>query len=108
MKLFVRRGIKASYFKSLGGKKMNAKSLLIAGAVATLLVTGAVNARADQSAGADQVKCVGVNSCKGQSSCKSAQNDCKGKNGCKGQGFVPMSAQECKDKGGTVGPSDSK
>jgi len=87
---------------------MNGKSLLIASAVAMMFVTGAVNARADQSAGADQVKCVGVNSCKGQSACKSAQNDCKGHNACKGQGFVPMSAQECKDKGGTVAPSDGK
>ena len=46
---------------------MNAKNMLIASAVAMLFVTGAVNARADQSAGSDQVKCVGVNSCKGQS-----------------------------------------
>jgi len=43
---------------------MNAKSLLIASAVAMIFVTGAVNARADQSAGTDQVKCVGVNSCR--------------------------------------------
>ncbi len=68
---------------------MNGKSLLIASAVAMLFVTGAVNARADQSAGADQVKCVGVNS-------------------CKGQGFVETSAQECKDKGGAVSSPDSK
>jgi uncharacterized membrane protein len=87
---------------------MNAKNMLIASAVAILLVTGAVNARADQSAGSDQVKCVGVNSCKGHGSCKSVQNDCKGKNACKGQGFVEMSAQECKDKGGTPAPSDGK
>src|SRR5271156_415414 len=93
---------------SLGGEKMNAKSLLIASAVAMLFVTGAVNARAQQSAGTDQVKCVGVNSCKGQGSCKSVQNDCKGKNACKGQSFVQMSAQDCKDKGGTVASPDSK
>ena len=87
---------------------MNGKSLLIASAVAMLFVTGAVNARADQAMGTDQVKCVGVNSCKGQGSCKSVQNDCKGHNACKGQGFVPMSTQDCKDKGGTVAPSDAK
>ncbi len=46
---------------------MNAKSLLVASAVAMLFVTGAVNARADQSARTDQVKCVGANSCKGKS-----------------------------------------
>jgi hypothetical protein len=86
---------------------MNGKSLLIASAVAMMFVTGALNARADQSAGADQVKCVGVNSCKGQSACKSAQNDCKGKNACKGQGFLKTSEQECKDKGGTIASADS-
>jgi len=87
---------------------MNAKNALIASAVAMLLVTGAVNARAQDSSGTDQVKCVGVNSCKGHSSCKSAQNDCKGKNACKGQGFVQTSTQDCKDKGGTVAAPDSK
>jgi len=87
---------------------MNAKSVLIATAVAMLFVTGAVNARAQQSAGTDQVKCVGANSCKGQSSCKSARNDCKGKNACKGQGFVQTSTQDCKDKDGTVAAPDSK
>ena len=87
---------------------MNAKSLLIASAVAMLFVTGAVNARAQDSSGTDQVKCVGANSCKGHSSRKSAQNDCKGKNACKGQGFVQTSAQDCKDKGGTVAPPDGK
>ena len=87
---------------------MNAKNMLIASAVAMLFVTGAVNARADQSAGSDQVKCVGVNSCKGQSACKSAQNDCKGQNGCKGQGFLTMSSQACKDKGGTIASAEGK
>jgi hypothetical protein len=108
VKLFLRHGIKAPYPNSSGEEQMNAKNMLIASAVAMLFVTGAVNARADQSAGADQVKCVGVNSCKGQSACKSAQNDCKGKNACKGQGFVETSAQECKDKGGAVASADSK
>jgi hypothetical protein len=87
---------------------MNSKNALIASAVAMLLVTGVVGARAQEGMGTDQVKCVGANSCKGQSSCKSAQNDCKGKNACKGQGFVKTTAQDCKDKGGTPAPSDGK
>ena len=87
---------------------MNAKNALIASAVAMLLVTGVVSARAQEGAGADQVKCLGANGCKGQSSCKSAQNDCKGKNACKGQGFVKTTAQDCKDKDGTPAPSDGK
>ena len=77
---------------------MSARNMLIASAVAMLFVTGAVNARADQSMGAEQVKCVGANSCKGQSACKSAQNDCKGK------GFLlTKSKSACEAKGGTVG-----
>ncbi len=87
---------------------MKAKNVLVASAVALLFVTGAVSARADQSAGTDQVKCIGGNSCKGKSACKSAQNDCKGKNACKGQGFIQTSAQDCKDKGGTAASTDNK
>ena len=69
---------------------MNAKSLVIAGAAALLLINGAVSARADESAGAAQVKCVGVNS-------------------CKGQGMEKMSsAKDCTDKGGTVQPDAKK
>lgn len=82
---------------------MNAKSLVVAGAAALLIVTGAVAARADESAGSAQVKCMGINSCKGQGACASAKNDCKGTNSCKGQGWVQVSsAQECTSKGGTV------
>ncbi len=82
---------------------MNAKSILVAGAAALLIVSGTVAARADESAGSAQVKCMGVNSCKGQGACASAKNDCKGHNACKGQGWTQMSsAQECTSKGGTV------
>jgi hypothetical protein len=88
---------------------MNAKSFVIAGAAALLLVSGAVTARADESAGSAQVKCMGVNSCKGQGACATAHNDCKGKNGCKGQGIEKMSsAKDCTDKGGTVAPEAKK
>jgi uncharacterized membrane protein len=82
---------------------MNAKSLMIAGAAALLLVSGAVTARADQSATSGQVKCLGANSCKGQGACATANNGCQGQNACKGQGFVMASnAQECTSKGGKV------
>lgn len=81
---------------------MKTKNLLIATAAAALFITGAVNARADQSAGSgDTVKCLGINSCKGQGSCKTVHNACKGQNACKGEGSLNVSAQDCKDKGGT-------
>lgn len=88
---------------------MNAKSFVVAGAAALLIISGAVIARADDSAGAAQVKCMGVNACKGQGACATAKNDCKGKNGCKGQGMMHMSsAKDCTDKGGTVIPEAKK
>ena len=88
---------------------MNAKSFIVAGAAALLIVSGAITARADESAGSATVKCVGVNSCKGQGACASAKNDCKGKNACKGQGWTQMnSSKDCTDKGGTVLTAPSK
>jgi hypothetical protein len=88
---------------------MNAKAFVVAGAAALLIVSGVVTARADESAGSAQVKCMGVNSCKGQGSCATAKNDCKGKNGCKGQGMTKMSsAKDCTDKGGKVMPEKMK
>jgi len=81
---------------------MNPKAFVVAGAAALLIISGAIVARADDSAGA-KVQCLGVNSCKGQGACATAKNDCKGKNGCKGQGMVKMSsAKDCTDKGGKV------
>ncbi len=83
---------------------MNPKNILIAGAAAALFLSGAVVAQADQKAGADQVRCAGVNACKGQGGCATAHNACKGQNGCKGEGITMMSADDCKTKGGTVAP----
>ena len=87
---------------------MNGKSILIASAAAALFLSGAVPARGEQKAGADEVRCAGINACKGQGSCASAHNECKGKNGCKGQGIVKASAADCKSKGGTVAPEPKK
>jgi len=50
-----------------------------------------------------EVKCAGINSCKGQSACKTASSSCKGLNSCKGQGWLPAaSAEECAAQGGSV------
>ena len=71
---------------------MKPKNILIASAAAALFLSGAVAAQADDKAGANQVRCAGVNACKGQ-------------NGCKGEGVMMMSADDCKAKGGTVAPA---
>ena len=83
---------------------MNVRNILIASAAATLVLTGAIAARADEKMGGDQVHCMGVNACKGQGACASASNECKGHNSCKGKGMTKMSAADCKAKGGTVAP----
>jgi uncharacterized membrane protein len=81
---------------------MNAKSFLIATAAATLFLSGAVTARADEKAGGDQVVCDGINACKGQGSCAGAGHACAGKNACKGQGHTKTSAADCTTKGGKI------
>ena len=72
------------------------KGMVIASAAASLLLSGAVVARAADKAGGE-VHCSGVNACKGQGACASAQNSCKGK------GFVNVSgADECTKAGGKI------
>lgn len=83
---------------------MSSKGMLIAGAVATLFLSGAVVAQAEEKAGGDMIKCSGVNACKGQSACAggSGGNSCHGANSCKGKGVSEMSAADCTAKGGKV------
>jgi hypothetical protein len=87
---------------------MNARSILVASAAATLFLTGAAVARAEDKMGGEQVHCAGINACKGQGACAGAHNGCAGQNGCKGQGVTKTSAAECKAKGGTVVPEKKK
>ena len=84
------------------------KGILIASAAATLVLGGAVLARADQKTGGDMVHCSGVNSCKGQGECAGGGHGCAGKNGCKGQGWVELSKDDCAKKGGKVVEGDKK
>jgi len=44
---------------------MKGKNFVVASAAALFLVSGAIAARADESAGANKVSYFGVNSCKG-------------------------------------------
>ena len=80
---------------------------VLATAAAALFVSGCASTNQSQSsanAGAQtaQVKCTGVNACKGRSSCKTSSSSCKGQNACKGQGFVLMDADTCGHVGGKV------
>jgi uncharacterized membrane protein len=57
---------------------------------------------AGSTSGEAEVKCYGVNKCKGHNDCKTATNACKGHASCKGQGFIKMSQQACEEIGGSV------
>jgi uncharacterized membrane protein len=89
---------------------MNAfgKGVMIAGAVATLVASGTLTARAADTAGGEKVRCAGINACKGQGACNGAGHGCAGQNACKGQGWVETSAKECADKGGKVVTEEKK
>ncbi len=79
------------------------KGIMVASAVASLVLSGAVVAKAGETKGAEAVHCAGINACKGQGSCAGAENACKAQNACKGQGWVETSnAEECKEKDGEV------
>ncbi len=81
-------------------KKLSGVAL--AAAAASLLLSGAVSAEDAAGKTTDaNIKCAGINSCKGQTACKSASNECKGKNSCKGKGFLAVSKEDCVAKKGT-------
>ena len=83
--------------------KSTLKGALIATAVAGLFAANATIAADTGKSEAKEVKCAGINSCKGKGECGGAGHDCGGKNGCKGQGWQKAaSAKECTDKGGKV------
>ena len=77
--------------------------LSLATAAAALFSAAVVPAVHAADAGSTQVKCMGINACKGQSKCKTAENACAGQNSCKGHGWLlSPSASECAAKGGKV------
>src|SRR5439155_13830431 len=79
------------------------KGMLIASAAASLIMAGALTARAGQGkTGGDMVNCAGGNACNGQGSCARAQNSFAAKNGGKGKGVVEMAGAHCGEKGGKV------
>lgn len=80
---------------------------LLAATAAALFSTATIANAAGTSTATDQVKCSGVNACKGMSECATANSSCKGHNSCKGEGWMHMTKADCDAKGGTV-MKDSK
>lgn len=80
----------------------NTTGFLLAATAAALFSTANIAYAADASSATDQVKCSGVNACKGMSECATAASSCKGHNSCKGQGWLNMTKSDCDAKSGTV------
>ena len=82
---------------------MNKKKIAgsIAAAAAIAFASAPITSTIAQAATSD-VKCYGVNACKGESACKTASSSCKGHNSCKGKGFVMKTADECTTLGGST------
>ena len=80
--------------------------IALASTAATLLLAGCSAGSYDKTAApaakVANVKCSGINSCKGTSACATATSACKGQNACKGQGWVKSTASDCTAKGGTI------
>ena len=82
---------------------MSTKGQLIAAAVASMFAQGV--ALADDGKSTDkQVRCAGVNACKGQGQCNQADHGCAGVNTCKGKGWIKIAEKDCKAKKGTILP----
>lgn len=85
--------------------KTKSKGLAIA-AVAAVLFTSSAHAFTTgdvAQAAAGQVKCYGVNACKGLGSCGTPNyNNCKGMNACRGMSWLWWDAQSCTQSGGTI------
>lgn len=81
-------------------KKLSGVTL--ATVAATLLLTGMSTSVSAEEKKVAEVKCSGINSCKGTSACATATSACAGQNSCKGQGWIKASKADCDAKGGKV------
>lgn len=82
---------------------MKKSSLLLASAAAGLM-TLAMTAGPDVAhAEDDEVKCYGVNKCKGTGECGGKGHSCAGHNECAGKGWIKLDKDKClKIKGGRL------
>lgn len=85
--------------------KTTTKGLMLLTAVASLAASAAdkPSTKATKPAKeAAEVRCEGINECKGKGECGNAEYSCAGNNACKGKGWIVVSAKECKEKKGKV------
>ena len=82
---------------------MSTKTTAATGAALALVAASlfaSLPVQAAQDAKTADVKCFGVNACKGQNDCMTAKNACQGQGACKGQGFKLMPKAKCDEAGG--------
>ncbi len=77
--------------------------MLLASAAAGLLTLAAPAGVALAEEAAAEVKCYGVNKCKGTGTCGGKGHSCAGENSCKGQGYLNIDKETClKIEGGRL------
>lgn len=70
--------------------------------------SGTADSGGPVAAGDENVKCFGINSCKGESVCAVNKPDlgiehaCAGENACEGKGWIKVTRTECEAKAGEV------
>jgi uncharacterized membrane protein len=79
----------------VANKSISKSKILLASAAAGLM-TLAVSVTPDQARADDaEVKCYGVNKCKGSGECGGKGYSCAGKNECAGHGWIKLDKDEC-------------
>ena len=76
-------------------KKSVSKSGLLLASAAAGLLTVAVTVAFPTEASAEEVKCYGVNKCKGSGECGGKGHGCAGKNECGGHGWIKLDKDKC-------------
>ena len=79
-------------------KTGNKKNVLLASAAAglmTLAFTSVTPAHADDHAEEADVKCYGINKCKGTGDCGGKGHSCAGENECAGTGYIKLPKDKC-------------
>ncbi len=90
-------------------KTKSLKTVVFASAVASMFASAAFAGdkaaampKKDAKATGTEIRCGGVNECKGKGACGGADHGCAGQNECKGKGWITLAEKDCKAKGGTV------
>lgn len=74
------------------GKRFGRRALLASAAAGLFLAGAAVlPAHAEE----EQVRCYGINACKGKGECGGKGHSCAGENSCRGKGCIKLPKEKC-------------